>query len=79
MATKKAEPFLTEAEAGSQLWLKVREHITRRIAALRALNDDPALDAGKTARLRGQIKELKNLAALDKPALQTDEDDLFKD
>ena len=78
MFDKKPAPVLNEAEAQSPLWRKVKAHLEARLAMLREMNDSPKRNAEATALLRGAIKEVKNLAALDKPAPQTEADD-FKD
>jgi hypothetical protein len=60
------QPFvLTDAEraSGERLF----HHIEDRIAALRAENDNPALDAVRTAELRGHIKGFKELLFLARP------------
>lgn len=72
---KKAPPVLNEADLQSPTWIKIKKHLEERIAALRVRNDNGLLDERKTASLRGQLKEAKHLATLDKPAPQTDADD----
>lgn len=76
----KEAPLLDDIERQSAVWKKIKQHLEQRLAALREKNDKPTLDAERTAFIRGQIRELKNLAALDlKPAPQKDADDPFKD
>lgn len=65
---------LTEFERQSPLWKRLMERNAKRLALLRSKNDNDK-DAVATARLRGQIRELKNFAALDNPAQQTEADD----
>jgi hypothetical protein len=55
---------LTYEEKHSALWLKLKEHMTGRMDVLRKKNDGD-FDAVATAAIRGQIRELKNLVALD--------------
>jgi hypothetical protein len=71
---KKPEPVLSTAEAQSAVYQKIKRYVEARVDELRKKNDR-SLPADKTARLRGQIAELKHLAALDKPAPQLEADD----
>lgn len=68
------EPVVSELERQSPLWLKLKSHMEKRIAALRVKNDSDK-DTEATAKLRGRIAELKILAALDNPAPQLQADD----
>ena len=69
---------LTDIEAQSALWLKVKKMMEGRIASLRERNDG-SLDERKTARVRGGIAELKYLISQgDKKPLPPPEDQ-FKD
>ena len=65
---------LTHEERHSALWLKLKEHMTERIDTLRRKNDGD-FDATTTASIRGGIRELKNLVALetDPPAVGDDQ------
>ena len=72
---EKIEPLLSEIERQNPLWIKIKRHCEAQIALLRARNDSK-LDSDQTATLRGQIKAYKNLAALDKPAPQTEANDI---
>lgn len=54
----------TEHLTGELTWEKLRRHLDSEIRRLRELNDDVALDATKTAELRGRIKALKDLRDL---------------
>lgn len=54
----------TEHLAGELTWDKLRKHLDSEISRLRELNDDVALDATKTAALRGRIQALKDLRDL---------------
>lgn len=54
---------LTPIERTSALWQKLRAHYTERLAELRTRNDG-GLDPQATARLRGQIAEVKILLTL---------------
>jgi ribosomal protein L30/L7E len=55
---------LTHEERHSALWLKLKEHIAEQIDMLRRRNDGD-FDAVTTASIRGQIRALKNLVALE--------------
>ena len=73
-------PVLTAEEAASPLWRKIKAHLEHRLEQTRERNDSPSRGEGQTQFLRGQIHEIKYLAALDKPAPQTEaDDDKFKD
>lgn len=69
-----SEPVLDASDLKTVTWRKIKKHLDARIAALREKNDNPLHGADKTALIRGQIKELRNLAALG-TAPQTDADD----
>lgn len=56
---------LTPIERGDPLWAKLRRHIERCIEQHRQDNDNPH-DAAKTAEIRGGIRALKGLLALDR-------------
>lgn len=60
----------------SATWRALEQHALARIAVLRERNDQPSLDATKTAELRGRIAAWKELLALAKqqpaPAQQAD-------
>jgi hypothetical protein len=57
------EMTLLLSEQQSALWQKILRHLEGRLVYLRSLNDGE-LSQTDTARLRGQIRELKNLIAL---------------
>lgn len=57
---------LTPHEAQSAVWKKVKEVLNERLDKHRASNDKN-LDEVSTAKLRGQIAEIKFLLDLDKP------------
>lgn len=57
---------LTEHEQHSAVWIKIRDHLTERLDALRSQNDGD-LDPLATARLRGRIAAIKELLALGQP------------
>ncbi len=63
-----------EIDRTTETWRALVERTEERLADCRAKNDG-ALDAEKTAHLRGRIAELKDLLALDNPipALVADE------
>lgn len=66
---------LDQGEIASHLWKKIKAHLEQRLVLLRAKNDDPTKDAIATARLRGAIRETKNLIALENPAPSMEEAD----
>lgn len=49
---------LTPDELRSSVWLKLRAHLTHELTRLRARNDGN-FNAEETARIRGQIAQLK--------------------
>jgi hypothetical protein len=57
--------FLDQVEAGSQVWKKIKDHLEHELDTLRRKNDDPEMSAEKTALIRGRIKQIKILLALD--------------
>jgi len=60
--TQPAAPFkLTQTELDSALWKRIEREITARLDTHRITNDSVSLDAQATARIRGQIAELKHL------------------
>jgi hypothetical protein len=67
---------LTQSEASSDLWQKLDKYLTRRLEAAREKNDGP-LHPDETARVRGEIKSLKQLQALGKlkPPITMDGDE----
>ena len=69
-----AEPIISDVERHSAVWIKIKAHCESEITRLRALNDK-TMDALHTEKLRGRIKELRNLAALDIPAPPAGADD----
>ena len=58
---------LDHRQKNDPLWLLLKEHLERRLADLRVLNDKPQPDE-KTEHLRGRIAAYKELLALDSPA-----------
>jgi hypothetical protein len=56
---------LTAQDRNSATWRRLEEHLTARLAQLRAKNDRP-LSEQETATLRGQIACLKEIIALGK-------------
>jgi len=67
------EGVLTQDEARSAVYQKIKRYAEERLAHLRAQNDDN-LDPARTAILRGRIKEAKKFAALDKPLPDMEQD-----
>lgn len=65
--------ILTLEERHSALWTKLKEHMQQQIDLLR-LKNDGALDEVTTASIRGEIRALKRLSAVDQPPIEvTDE------
>lgn len=58
---------LNPVEAQSALWIKLKGRAEQRLQTLRARNDGN-LDPVATAKVRGQIAEVKSFLELDKPA-----------
>ena len=58
------ERTIHSGDAQTHTWAKLKKHIGAEIEKLRARNDSD-LDPIKTAALRGEIKALKNLLALE--------------
>lgn len=56
---------LNEFERNSPLWRRLKDHMTRERDKLRVQNDSPSLDDRATATLRGRIRALNELIALD--------------
>jgi hypothetical protein len=68
-------PFkLTEQEAASPMWARMKAHFDSRLAELRAQNDS-SKPQEQTERLRGRIAETKYFLALDTPAPEVVADD----
>lgn len=59
-------PILDNMERSTSAWLRVKEHIEKRIETLRKQNDSDKPDLA-TAKLRGRIAELKELLAAVEP------------
>ena len=55
---------IPQAFHNSPLWLMLKEHLAERLVTLRSKNDAP-LSADETARLRGQIAEIKYILGLE--------------
>lgn len=68
---------LSESEANSALWLKIKAHLEQRLERHRIRNDGN-LPPDATANLRGRIAEAKYLLALDQPnpAIEVDAGDI---
>ncbi len=56
---------LTEHDKSSPLWLRLKDHFLDRLAIMRARNDNALLTEAETAAIRGEIKCLRGLIALD--------------
>lgn len=61
---------LDDTERHSSLWRKLAEYYQQRLALLRAKNDGD-LDEARTARIRGQIAEVKQFLDLAEPGPTT--------
>lgn len=68
-----AAPVLTPSEADNPVWQKVKAHLEKHLATLRAQNDK-SLDHDKTAFKRGRIAEVKRMLELDKPLPETEDE-----
>lgn len=63
-------------DRNSPTWRKLREHLQEKLQSLRARNDSD-LDAIATAKLRGEIRAIRNTLALGEiptPAEEADEE-----
>lgn len=58
----------------SPVWLKFKKDCEARLLKLRAQNDGE-LDPIKTATIRGRIREVKRILALDEPGPRVEADD----
>lgn len=58
---------LDSVDISSRTWSKLKKHLRARQELLRARNDDPNLDPTKTALLRGELRAIRNLLALESP------------
>lgn len=70
------KPFrLAPADLVSPTWHKLKKHMEARLQTLRTKNDMD-MDPIATAKLRGEIRAIKNLLALSEaaPAMGADED-----
>jgi hypothetical protein len=60
------DPFqLSEHDKAQGLWLRLKSYLEGRLADARKRNDDMSLPEYDTAALRGEIRTLKRLIALD--------------
>lgn len=57
---------LTELEAASAVWTRLRAYLEERLQTLRETNDND-LDQVQTARLRGEIRTIKQLLDVGQP------------
>ena len=58
--------ILSDAEAQSPLWQKIKAHLEVKLSQYRSKNDSTELGEIDTATLRGSIKEVKSFLALEK-------------
>lgn len=63
MNEPKPQFFLTEHEKKNPVWIKLVEHWNERLLSLRKQNDSEKPEAS-TAKLRGQIAEVKAMLEL---------------
>lgn len=63
---------LSDGERMSALWRKLEQHLTDRLATLRARNDGN-LPPDETAKVRGQIAEVKSFLEIGTPKLVIDD------
>lgn len=69
MSIPKDRFALTRADRMSPIWRTLHQHLTERLQMLRLTNDsEHTLE--RTARLRGQIAELKSIIALNDDPLE---------
>jgi hypothetical protein len=73
-----ADPVLNENDLQSQSWLKLKRFLEERLAKLRAMNDND-LGETRTARLRGQIAEVRHLLSLAESRPMAPPETNFKD
>ncbi len=52
-------------ELRTAVWRNFKREMEGRLAELRRMNDNAALDPEQTALIRGQIKEVKRILSLD--------------
>ena len=64
---------MTFEERNSALWVKLKEHLTARLDLLRRKNDSP-LSPEETSSLRGAIREVKTMLALEQSGTAIDVD-----
>jgi hypothetical protein len=68
MNTPVEERFkLEEHEIASPVWQKLKKHYETRIDTLRKVNDRSDLSETDTAKLRGQIAEIKAMLSAGRP------------
>jgi hypothetical protein len=63
----KPDPRLNVQERNTPLWLRLRAHMAEKLEKLREQNDGFGLNEIQTAQVRGQIKCLRDLIALEEP------------
>lgn len=64
MTENRQDKTLNSFDLQSMAWSKLRAHMNNRLHELRVKNDSD-MDAVATAKVRGEIKNLKNLLALE--------------
>jgi len=67
---------LDRVDLTSQTWSKLKKHLQGAQHKLRVRLEDPNLDPMQTALLRGELRRIRNLLALDSPdpAMVADEE-----
>jgi ribosomal protein L30/L7E len=58
---------MTTADFQTAVWQRFKAKAEARLQSMRARNDNQAMTAEETAKLRGQIAELKHWLAADLP------------
>ena len=69
------EPILNELDRNSATWKKITKYLESELLILRIKNDNPKKTERGTQYIRGEIKSVRNLMALDKPAPKNESDD----
>lgn len=76
--TEPRKPVLEKVDLDSHVWRKLKRHLAAKRDALRRRNDNTELDAVQTAIVRGELRAIANLLALDtRPDPVTEADEGF--
>jgi aminoglycoside phosphotransferase (APT) family kinase protein len=65
--TEQPEFRLDRVDLTSQTWSKLKKHLQATQHKLRVRLEEPNLDPMQTALLRGELRRIRNLLALDSP------------